>query len=102
MKKELGVNPYLFPMPVLMIATYGEDGTVDVMNMAWGGICAENMVSLNISAGHKTSENIKKTRGIHPEHCRHPPHGSRRLLRHRQRQQDAGQIPAQRSDRREK
>ena len=60
MKKELGVNPYLFPMPVLMIATYGEDGTVDVMNMAWGGICAENMVSLNISAGHKTSENIKK------------------------------------------
>lgn len=60
MKKDLGVNPYLFPMPVLMIATYGEDGFVDVMNMAWGGICAENMVSLNISEGHKTSENIKK------------------------------------------
>ena len=60
MKKDLGVNPYLFPMPVLMIATYGEDGVVDVMNMAWGGICAENMVSLNISEGHKTSENIKK------------------------------------------
>ena len=39
---------------------YGEDGVVDVMNMAWGGICAENMVSLNISEGHKTSENIKK------------------------------------------
>lgn len=60
MKKDLGVNPYLFPMPVLMIETYGEDGVVDVMNMAWGGICAENMVSLNISEGHKTSENIKK------------------------------------------
>ena len=60
MKKELGVNPYLFPMPVLMIATYSDDGTVDVMNMAWGGICAENMVSLNISADHKTSENIRK------------------------------------------
>ena len=27
MKKELGVNPYLFPMPVLMIATYS-DGDV--------------------------------------------------------------------------
>ena len=61
MKKELGVHPFLFPMPVLMIATYGDDGRVDVMNMAWGGICAENMVSLNISEGHKTSENIKKT-----------------------------------------
>ena len=60
MKKDLGVKPYLFPMPVLMIATYGDGGAVDVMNMAWGGICAENMVSLNIGADHKTSENIKK------------------------------------------
>ena len=60
MKKELGVQPYLFPMPVLMIATYGDDDVVDVMNMAWGGICAENMVSLNIDEEHKTSENIKK------------------------------------------
>ena len=31
MKKELGVHPYLFPMPVLMIATYGDDNVVDVM-----------------------------------------------------------------------
>ena len=60
MKKDLGVKPYLFPMPVLMIATYGDDGTVDVMNIAWGGICAENMVSLNIDADHKTAKNIKK------------------------------------------
>lgn len=60
MKKELGVHPYLFPMPVLMISTYGDDNVVDVMNMAWGGICAENMVSLNIDEDHKTSENIKK------------------------------------------
>lgn len=61
MKKDLGVKPYLFPMPVLMISTYNEDGTVDVMNMAWGGICAHNMVSLNIGEDHKTSENIKRT-----------------------------------------
>ena len=60
MKKDLGVKPYLFPMPVLMISTYGEDGTVDVMNMAWGGVCASNMVALNIDEDHKTSENIKK------------------------------------------
>ena len=60
MKKDLGIKPFLFPMPVLLIATYGDGNKVDVMNMAWGGICAENMVSLNISAGHKTSENIKK------------------------------------------
>ncbi len=60
MKKEFGVKPYLFPMPVLMIATYCEDGTVDVMNMAWGGICDDNLVALNISESHKTAENLKR------------------------------------------
>ena len=60
MKKDLGVKHYLFPMPVLMIATYGDDGAVDVMNMAWGGICGHDMVSLNIDDDHKTSENIRK------------------------------------------
>ena len=60
MKKDLGVKPYLFPMPVLMIATYGDGDKVDVMNMAWGGVCAENRVSLYIDAVHKTSENIRK------------------------------------------
>ena len=64
MLKDLGVKPYTFPMPVLMISTYNEDGTVDVMNMAWGGICAENMVALNIDEDHKTSENIKRTRAF--------------------------------------
>ena len=59
MKKSLGVHPYLYPMPVLMIATYDENGTVDVMNMAWGGICENNQVALNISEGHKTARNIK-------------------------------------------
>ena len=46
-------------MPVLMVATYDENGTVDVMNLAWGGICARNMVSLKINENHKTSKNIK-------------------------------------------
>lgn len=60
MKKDLGVKPYLFPMPVLMIATYGENDKVDVMNMAWGGICDDNKVALNITESHKTSKNIKE------------------------------------------
>lgn len=59
MKKDLGVHPFLFPMPVLMIATYDENNKVDVMNMAWGGICDNNKVALNISESHKTAENIK-------------------------------------------
>lgn len=44
MKKDLGVKPLLAPMPVLMIATYGENETVDVMNMAWGGVCGSKEV----------------------------------------------------------
>lgn len=60
MLKRFPVKPYLFPMPVLMIATYGENDKVDVMNMAWGGICGTREVSLNIGEDHKTSKNIKE------------------------------------------
>lgn len=59
MKKDFGVNPFLFPMPTYMIGTYNEDGSADVMMMAWGGICAEDMVALNLEASHKTVANIK-------------------------------------------
>ena len=34
MKLDLGVKPFLFPMPVLMVATYGDGDVVDVMNKA--------------------------------------------------------------------
>ena len=36
MKKDIKVGPAIFPMPVLMIGTYNEDGSVDVMNAALG------------------------------------------------------------------
>jgi len=60
MKKEMGVQPYLFPMPTYMIGTYNEDGSEDVMMMAWGGICDTKMVALNLEASHKTVENLRK------------------------------------------
>lgn len=44
-----------------MISTYNEDGTVDVINMAWGGVCAENMVALNIDEDY----NFERS-GLHP------------------------------------
>ena len=59
MMKDLGVQPYLYPMPTYMIGTYNEDDSVDVMMMAWGGICAENMVALNLEADHKTVANLR-------------------------------------------
>ena len=38
MRKNFVPKPYLYPQPVLIIATYGEDGTPDAMNAAWGRI----------------------------------------------------------------
>lgn len=36
MRKKLNITEGIFPMPVLMIATYNEDNSVNVMNAAWG------------------------------------------------------------------
>ena len=59
MKKSFDPQPYLFPMPTYMIGTYNEDDTVDVMMMAWGGICDTKMVALNLEADHKTVANLR-------------------------------------------
>lgn len=59
MRKNLGSQPALFPMPVLMVATYGEDGKVNVMNVAWGGICAMDRIALNLAPDRKTLQNIQ-------------------------------------------
>lgn len=64
MKKQIRTTEAIFPMPVLLISTFNEDGTVDVMNAAWGTMLERDMVALNLSASHKTVENIKRTGGF--------------------------------------
>ncbi|MBE6010856.1 MAG: flavin reductase family protein [Lachnospiraceae bacterium] len=64
MKKDLGVLQAVYPMPVLMIATYDENGKVDVMNAAWGNICAPDKIALFISEPHKTTKNIRKVKAF--------------------------------------
>ena len=64
MMKDMGVKPFLYPMPTYMIGTYNEDDSVDVMMMAWGGICAEDMVALNLEEDHKTVANLEKRRAF--------------------------------------
>ncbi len=59
MKKDLGKVAAVFPMPVLMIGTYGVDGKVDVMNAAWGQICDYDKIIISLTESHKTVENIK-------------------------------------------
>lgn len=51
-------------MPVLMVAAYDEDGTVNVMNAAWGMICAMDKIALFIDEEHKTTQNILKTKAF--------------------------------------
>lgn len=58
MCKNFGAKPHTYPQPVSLIATYGEDGTPDAMNAAWGGISEENEISMCLSAEHKTVKNI--------------------------------------------
>ena len=58
MKKDLGVVQAVYPMPVLMVAAYDENGKVNVMNVAWGQICDMDKVILFIGDGKKTRKNI--------------------------------------------
>ena len=46
-------------MPVLMVATYNEDGSINVMNAAWGTMQERDTVALNLTETHKTVQNIK-------------------------------------------
>lgn len=64
MRKNLGANPYVYPQPVLIVATYGADGMPDAMNVAYGGIVNSNRIQINIGVRHKTSDNIKERRAF--------------------------------------
>lgn len=59
MKKNFGNKTIVTPLPVLIVATYDAEGKPDAMNAAWGGQCAYHHVALNLSKGHKTTENIR-------------------------------------------
>lgn len=59
MRTKLKITEGIFPMPVLMVATYNEDGNVNVMNAAWGMMQDRNIVALNLTETHKTVQNIK-------------------------------------------
>lgn len=59
MRRDFGAKPFIFPQPVLIVATYGEDGTADAMSVAYGGIVNSNRLQINIGVRHKTADNIK-------------------------------------------
>ena len=64
MRKNLRAKAYMYPMPVLIVGTYDENGVPDAMNAAWGTVCDTAQVALVLSAGHKTVKNLLKTKGF--------------------------------------
>lgn len=64
MKKDLGVIPAVFPMPVLMVAAYDENEVPCVMNAAWGTICGMDKIALIIGEAHKTTKNIRVSKAF--------------------------------------
>ena len=64
MRKNFGAKPYTYPQPVLIIASYDENGTPDAMNAAWDGISDDTQISMCLSAGHKTVKNILKRKAF--------------------------------------
>ena len=61
MRKQFGKNTWMLPMPVLMVGTYDENGTPNLMNAGWGGIYDYDQVMVSLDDAHKTTENIQKT-----------------------------------------
>ena len=64
MKKDLGLVPAVYPMPVLMVAAYDANDKVNVMNVAWGQICDDDQIILFIGEGKKTWLNIRESKAF--------------------------------------
>ena len=55
---NFGAKPIMLPQPVLIIATYDENGMPNAMNAAWG--ITTDYKEITISLGeHKTTDNLK-------------------------------------------
>ena len=64
MKKNIGVVPAVYPMPVLMVAAYDANKKVNVINVAWGQICDMDKIILFIGEGKKTWLNIQQSKAF--------------------------------------
>lgn len=59
MRKNFEPKTWLFPQPVLVIATYDKNSVPNAMVAAWGGIFDTNQVGFMLSHKHKTCANLK-------------------------------------------
>ena len=64
MRKNLKAKAYMYPLPVLIIGTYDENGVPNAMNAAWGTVCDTTQVAVVLSAEHKTVKNLLKNKAF--------------------------------------
>ena len=64
MRKNFGSKAWVYPMPVFIVGTYDDDGKPNAMNAAWGGIDCDDQINLCLSAGHKSTINLLKTKAF--------------------------------------
>ena len=64
MRKNFGSKSWLYPMPVLIVAAYDEQGKANAMNAARGGIFTDETIGICLSEGHKTTKNILATKAF--------------------------------------
>ena len=68
MRKDFGKKSWLFPMPVLILGTFDENGVANAMNAAWGGMYDYNKVIISLSE-HKTTDNLAKKKAFTLSFC---------------------------------
>ena len=64
MRKDFGSKAIITPLPVLVIATYNDDGSPNAMNAAWGGQKEEDQIAICLATDHRTTANIKKRKAF--------------------------------------
>jgi flavin reductase (DIM6/NTAB) family NADH-FMN oxidoreductase RutF len=66
MKQSLGAKTILYPTPVLVVGTYGSDGTPNAMTAAWGGIACSKppCVSISLRAATASHGNLMERKAF--------------------------------------
>ena len=64
MRKNFGSKAWCYPMPVFIVGTYDENGKPNALNAAWGGIDYDDQINLCLSAEHKSTINLQKTKAF--------------------------------------
>ena len=58
MRKDFGAKTRLYPMPVMILAAYGKDGTPLAMNAGWVGVASKDTVFVGLARNHRTTQYI--------------------------------------------